>query len=131
MMQLLAGGIIESVSKLASDLITTDKERIELDIKAKQIDADIAKAQIDVNKIEAASESIFVSGGRPFIMWICGIAFAYASILEPLLRFATKVWFGYTGDFPVIDTDLTLQVLLGILGLGTLRTVEKAKGVHK
>lgn len=127
----LVGGIVETVSKLASDLITTDKERLELAIKDKEIDADLAHGQIGVNKIEAKHESLFVAGARPFIMWVCGFAFAYAAIIEPLLRFSAKVWFGYAGEFPAIDTDLTLQVLFGILGLGALRTAEKYKGVHR
>jgi hypothetical protein len=48
-----------------------------------------------------------------------------------VLRFASKVWFGYAGDFPVIDTNLTMQVLFGILGLGVMRSAEKWKGFAK
>lgn len=62
-------------------------------------------------------------------MWICAFALAYASVIEPVARFVAKVWFGYSGDFPVIDTDLTMQVLIGVLGLGAYRSFEKAKGV--
>lgn len=87
-------------------------------------------AQIDVNKIEAASSSLLVAGWRPFIGWVCGAALAYAALIEPVARFVAMVAFQYTGAFPIIDTDITLQVLLGLLGLGTLRTYEKARGVH-
>lgn len=92
-------------------------------------DTDLAKAQIGVNAIEAASSSTFVSGGRPFVMWVCGWALAYATIIEPLARFIAVVIYHYTGEFPAIDTILTLQVLLGLLGLGGMRTAEKFKGV--
>lgn len=94
-------------------------------------ETELAKGQLEINKVEAASSSIFVAGGRPFIMWVCGISFAYVSLIEPLARFIATVMFGYTGQFPVINTDLTLQVLFGILGLGAMRTTEKIKGVLK
>ncbi|HEY2685870.1 MAG TPA: 3TM-type holin [Steroidobacteraceae bacterium] len=85
--------------------------------------------QSDVNKVEAANPSVFVSGWRPMIGWVCGFALAYAAVIEPLARFVATVLLNYTGPFPVIDTSITLQVLFGLLGLGTLRTVEKFKGV--
>lgn len=125
------GGIVEAVGKVADDLFTSDKERLDAEIEMRKLDQAIDLAQIEVNKEEAKSSSVFVAGARPFIMWTCGVAFAYATVLEPALRFACKVWFGYTGDFPVINTDLTMQVLFGILGLGAYRTAEKFKGVAR
>jgi len=86
--------------------------------------------QLEINKIEAAHKSIFVAGWRPFIGWVCGFSLAYVAILEPLMRFIASLN-GYTGEFPVIDTNLTMQVLLGMLGLVAARTREKEKGVHK
>lgn len=124
-------GIVEAVGKVADDLFTSDKERLAAEIEMRKLDQAIDLAQIDVNKEEAKSSSTFVAGARPFIMWTCGVAFAYATVLEPFMRFAAKVWFGYSGEFPVIDTDLTMQVLFGILGLGALRTAEKYKGVAR
>ena len=53
---------------------------------------------------------------------------AYAALIEPLARFVAKVWVGYVGEFPVISTDLTLQILMGMLGLGAMRSAEKIKG---
>ena len=84
--------------------------------------------QLEVNKIEASSSNWFVAGWRPFIGWICGFGLGYATILEPLARFIANLS-GYTGSFPVIDTTLTMQVLLGMLGLAGMRTREKEKGV--
>lgn len=86
-------------------------------------------AQIEINKIEASSPSIFVSGWRPFIGWTCGFALAYSSILEPLLRFIAQVALSYTSTFPVVDTTITLQILLALLGLGAYRTYEKTKQI--
>ena len=85
--------------------------------------------QLEINKIEAANPRLFVSGWRPWVGWVCGAAFAYAAIVEPIARFASAVWFGYSGSFPAIDTSLTMQVLFGILGLGGLRSWEKSKNV--
>lgn len=87
-------------------------------------------AQIGVNTEEAKSPNWFVAGGRPFIMWTCGIAFAYATVIEPICRFIAQVLYGYNGAFPVLNTDLTMQVLMGLLGLGAYRTFEKFKGVE-
>ena len=90
-------------------------------------ETDLAKLQIQVNVEEAKSTNWFVAGWRPGIGWVCGAGLAYASLIEPFARFIAKVWFGYTGEFPVISTDLTLQILMGILGLGAMRSVEKIK----
>jgi len=95
-----------------------------------QQDGDLAaiSGQMEINKVEAASSSIFVSGWRPFCGWICGFGLGYVAIIEPIARLvATLV--GYTGAFPQIDTTLTMQVLLGMLGMGGLRSLDKAKGV--
>ena len=89
---------------------------------------DLAKAQIGVNAVEAANSSTFVSGARPFVIWVGGFGLAYASIIEPLLRFIAAVAFHYDGAFPAIDTTITLQVLGGVLGLGALRSMDKRNG---
>lgn len=93
-------------------------------------ETDLAKLQIQTNIEEAKSTNWWVAGWRPAIGWVCGAGLAYAALVEPFARFAAKVWFGYTGDFPVIDTDLTMQILMGMLGLGAMRSVEKVKGAE-
>lgn len=87
-------------------------------------------AQTDINKAEAASNSVFVAGWRPFCGWIGGCGLAYAAIIEPTARFVATVMVGYTGDFPAIDTTVTMQVLFGMLGLGAMRSYDKVKGVE-
>lgn len=91
-------------------------------------DTDLAKGQLRVNEVEAANTNMFVAGARPFIMWICGFALAYAAIIEPMGRFAASVIYGYTGVFPIIDTTITMQLLLGLLGLGAMRSYDKKQG---
>jgi hypothetical protein len=87
----------------------------------------MAKAQADVNLAEAQSSSRFVSGWRPFIGWICGFALLYGAMLQPVLA-----WLALGINVPVPpapDQSQLMTVLLGMLGLGTLRTVEKYNGV--
>lgn len=105
--------------------------KAKLELLKMQQDGDLAvmTAQTDINKVEAQSTNLFVSGWRPFIGWVCGAALVYAALLEPLARFIAKVMFSYAGDFPVIDTTLTLQILLGLLGLASMRSWEKKEGV--
>jgi hypothetical protein len=92
-------------------------------------DTDLAKLQIQTNIAEAAG-NWFTAGWRPCIGWVCGAGLAYAALIEPFARFIAKVWFGYAGEFPVIDTNLTMQILMGMLGLGAMRSVEKIKGAE-
>lgn len=88
----------------------------------------LLSGQIEVNKIEASSSNWFVAGWRPFVGWVCGLSLAYAAVIEPFMRFVASMN-GYDGNFPIIDTNITMQILLGMLGLAGMRTREKEKGV--
>ena len=103
-----------------------------LELLKLQQSGDLAQmtAQTDINKEEAKSTNWFVAGARPFILWICGFAMLYCTLLEPILRFVAMVVYGYTGAFPLIDSSLTMQVMMGILGLGAYRTYEKKNNVE-
>lgn len=86
-------------------------------------------AQIQVNTAEAASSSIFVAGWRPAIGWICSAALAYQYILRPLVSWAMVLTGHQTiGPMPGLDSNLW-ELMLGMLGIGGLRTFEKVKGV--
>lgn len=89
---------------------------------------DLAKGQIAVNQAEASNASVFVSGGRPFVIWIGGIGLAYAAFVEPIARFVAAVVYHYTGAFPPLDTTITMQILMGLLGLGAMRSYDKKQG---
>jgi hypothetical protein len=91
----------------------------------------LALSQIEVNKAEAASGSLFKGGWRPFIGWVCGFAFAYHFILQPILVFGTLAAGISLPPLPEFDMSQMMPVLLGMLGLGGLRTFEKHKGVSK
>jgi hypothetical protein len=92
---------------------------------------ELALAQIEVNKAEASSGSVFKGGWRPFIGWVCGIAFLYHFVLQPLLLFTIAVVGVQLPTLPEFDMGTLLTVLGGLLGLGSLRTFEKTKGVAK
>ena len=82
----------------------------------------LVQGQLEINKVEAASPSVFVSGWRPFIGWVCGAACAWNWIGLPILRM-------YEPDLTPANLTEMMPVLMGLLGLGTLRTVEKINGV--
>ncbi len=92
-----------------------------------------AMAQTDINLQEAKSESMFIAGWRPAIGWICGTALAYGTVLYPFLLFAVKVG-GVEiplEQLPQPKMETLMPVLLGMLGLGGMRSWEKGKGVNK
>ena len=109
-----------------------EKERAEREIAAKLTEhlAKIDLAQLEVNKAEAASRNIFVVGWRPFVGWTCGMALAYTYVVQPILVFGLA-HYGYWVDLPPLDMSTMMPVLLGMLGLGGLRSFEKYKGVSK
>lgn len=95
-----------------------------------QGELDEIKAQISVDQTEAGSQSVFVAGWRPFVGWCCGAAFAYVYILQPFMQFALvafKVNFDM-GKMPTLDIADMMPVLLGMLGLGAMRSYDKTQG---
>lgn len=114
----------DTKAKLAHDIATMAERHAH----------EAAIAQVETNKTEAQHRSVFVAGWRPFVGWTCGAALAYHFILQPLAVFVL-VAFNVTGlhpsDLPSFDMDALMTVLLGMLGLGGLRTFEKYKGVSK
>ena len=88
----------------------------------------VIQGQMDINKVEAASPSVFVSGARPFIMWVCGIGCAWNWIGLPVSCFVLAT-LGKPINISPADLSEMMPLLLGMLGLGSLRTVEKLKGV--
>ena len=84
--------------------------------------------QMEINKVEAASSSIFVSGWRPFIGWVCGSGFAIQFVIGPLAEWVSAVY-GHPVKFPAMDMGTMMPLLAGMLGLGVMRTAEKINGV--
>lgn len=137
-MNILAiGTVIESVGKIAGDLITTDKERLEMALREKELDQRLDIAQIGVNQAEAQHSSIFVAGWRPAIGWVGVAAMAYQFLLYPIMLWAWT-WMQGMGWIPtdlapppVLDADQLWVILSGILGIAGMRSFEKARGVAR
>lgn len=130
----LIGPISKLLDKLIPDPEARDKAKLELMkeensqyLQELQLAAQGDANQAEINKVEAASSSLFVSGWRPFMGWVCGMAFAYHFVLQPLLAFILANT-GHKVDLPVFDMGTLSTVLMGMLGLGGLRTIEKVRG---
>lgn len=117
-----AAKLQELASKYQSDVLAAELEQSKLAVQQQQM-------QADIDKQEAASPSMFVAGWRPFVGWICGAALGFQFLVSPLL-----VWIGgmfnYATQPPKLDLSDLLTVLLGMLGLGYMRTQEKISGIN-
>ena len=91
---------------------------------------DIAKAQIEVNKVEAASSSLWVSGWRPAVGWVCVMGMAGNFMVIPFANFVLAL-LDIDVNIPLVPLDTMMPVLMGMLGLGAMRSFEKTKGVSR
>lgn len=89
----------------------------------------LVQSQMTVNAEEAKSPSVFIAGWRPFIGWVCGLGFAVQFVAGPLLSWGSRLA-GKPVDVPPLDLAVMMPLLLGMLGLGGMRTVEKVQGVE-
>jgi hypothetical protein len=111
-------------------LFTSDDERAAAKLKLLELDLKPAMAQLEVNKAEAANPNWFVAGWRPAIGWTCGFIFLYTFVLRDLLSFAVAVAGVDMPPIPQLDLGEVYPVLLGLLGLGGMRTFEKFKNAE-
>lgn len=131
------GAIVAAVGGVIDDLHTSDKERLDAEIELRKIDSGLLQGQMEVNKVEAASSSLFVAGWRPAIGWIGAVALGYQFLLYPLLVWAWALLQarglvpGNLQPPPMLDTEALWVVLSGMLGIAGLRSVEKVKGVAR
>ena len=118
------------INKIFPDPAQADAAKLEL-LKLQQ-NGELASmtAQTDINKEEAKSVSLFVSGWRPFVGWVSGSAFALHFLLLPISNFIL-VANGHKEVVLAFDMQTLLTVLMGLLGLGGMRTYEKVQGVTK
>lgn len=128
---LLLGPLFE-LGKGIIDRLFPDPEKkaaAEMELLKMTQDGDLKQimGQLEINAREAQHPSLFVAGGRPLFMWIGGAGFAYATIIQPVLTWIARIkgW----PEPPDVNSELLWVVVTGLLGLGTLRSVEKTKGV--
>lgn len=124
--------ILDIGGKLIDRLFPDPKMKAEATMKLMELqqsgDLAIIAGQLELNKIEAASPDRFVSGWRPFVGWVCAGALAIQLVVGPLFAWATAL-FGKVYAVPALDVSLLTTLLVGMLGLGGMRTVEKLQGV--
>ena len=96
------------------------------EFKVLEADLQLALAQTEVNKVEAASADPFKSGWRPAAGWVCVLGLLYQFLLQPLLAWGS-VMQGYSAP-PVLELGDLYGLLFGMLGLGAYRSVERVKG---
>ena len=123
----ILNSLIEPATKLL-DKVIEDKDQKnalahEIATMAERHAQELAKGQLDVNKVEAAHKSLFVAGWRPAIGWVCALGLFYNVILANIIG----IWI----DLPEIDTTLLVPVMMGMLGLGAMRSYEKVQGVSR
>jgi hypothetical protein len=131
MLQALIGPVSGLLDKFVEDKDQKNALAHEIATMSEKHAQQLAMSQIEVNKAEAASGSLFKGGWRPFIGWVCGIAFAYHFIIQPVLIFGTAAAGISMPPLPQFDMSSLMPVLLGMLGLGGLRTYEKKTGITK
>jgi len=119
-------GAISDLANTVVNKIWPDKSEAEKQQLAAAVM--VVQGQIDINKNEAGNPNVFVSGWRPFVGWVCGSACAWNWIGLPIVKLGLMVW-GHPIDLAPANLSEMMPLLLGLLGMGTLRTVEKINGV--
>ena len=122
--------LIDPISNILDKFVADKdlKQKLEHELKTELHRANMA--QIEVNKEEAKHRTVFVAGWRPFTGWVCATALAYHFIIEPVIVFVLALY-NIQLTLPQFDMASLLTVLMGMLGLGGLRTYEKKQGLTK
>jgi len=131
MLQALIGPVTGLLDKFIEDKDQKAKLAHEIATMAEKHAHEANMGQIEINKAEASHRSVFVAGWRPFVGWTCGVALAWHFVLAPLTIFVCTYAGVELPELPTFDMSSLLTVLMGMLGLGGLRTFEKAKGLAK
>jgi len=122
---------ITAVGNAFDEIFTSDEERAQAKMVMEKLKQQPAALQVELNKVEATHRSTFVAGWRPFIGWVCGFGFGYHYVLQPFLIFIIAATGAELPELPEFDMISLQTVLMGMLGLGGLRTFEKLKGKAK
>jgi hypothetical protein len=116
------------INKIFPDPAQASQAKLELLKLQQNGELAIMTAQTDINKTEAANSSVFVSGWRPAIGWVCALALAYQYLARPLVMGIMPMFNIVVPPLPGLDDNLW-QLMMGMLGMGGLRTFEKVQGV--
>lgn len=122
---------VEAFGNALDSLFTSDEERLDKKALIERIKQRPMEMQNAINLAQVQHRSVFVAGARPFIMWVCGVALAWHFMLYDILTWAAAIWAPELTPPQLTGTEALTTVLLSLLGLGGLRTVEKAKGLTR
>lgn len=122
------GPLFNRLIDLIPDPVEKAKQAALIQQKLMDADAAMIAAQNAINLAEASNQSLFVSGWRPAVGWVCGFGLAWQVIFEPFLAFAINA-FGYNPTLPVIDGSFVSTLLIPLLGLGAMKSAERIAGV--
>ena len=128
--KIFGGDTLKTVGTVIDDLHFSGEEKEKLKLQMKEIDAKLKEKQLDINKAEASHRSIFVSGWRPFLGWISGLSIGYVYLFQPVFDMILQM-FDIKVDWVVLDLGQLMPLVLGMLGLGGLRSFEKSRGFTK
>ena len=131
MIQALIGPATELIGKFVEDKDQKNKLAHEIATMAERHAQELAKGQLTINAEEAKSRNVFVAGWRPFIGWTCGIALLAHFLIFPSADVVTAYMGIEPVAYPAFDMDSLMTILLGMLGLGGMRSFEKSKGLTK
>lgn len=123
--------ILPILNTVIDRVIPNPAEKARLQLELAKLEQELMVGQIEVNKVEASHKSVFVAGWRPAIGWIGAIGLGYSFVVEPMASWTARVVFDYTGTFPALSTGDLMWLVAGMLGFGTVRAVEKIKGVAR
>lgn len=126
----IANAVSTMVDKIWPDASQAQKDALAFQMAQLQADQQDKQMQADVNKAEASNANMFVAGWRPFIGWVCGSGLGFTFLVAPLATWGARLA-GKDIVFPELDMGTLMTLLLGMLGLGGMRTVEKVSGVKK
>lgn len=122
---------IDAIGGIIDDVWTSEGEKLDKQAVLDRIRQKPAMVQAKINQVEAQHRTIFVAGWRPFIGWVCGVALAYAFVARDLIAWALTIWAPAITPPPELAMDHLMTVLMGMLGLGAMRTTEKLRGRAK
>jgi|TARA_X000001388_G_C2213939_1_gene116315 hypothetical protein len=134
--KLLGGGLVDSVGKIVDELHTSEEEKAQAKIKLKELDNALNKAQTDINLADAKSTATGIGGimqrsWRPLIGMSCALAIFWEFVLKQFIVFFLAVFEIETLDLPSLDMSVLMPLVMSLLGMATLRTYEKQKGISK
>jgi hypothetical protein len=132
----LGGGLVDSVGKIVDELHTSEEEKAQAKIKLKELVNALNKAQTDINLADAKSTATGIGGimqrsWRPLIGMSCALAIFWEFVLKQFIVFFLAVFEIETLDLPSLDLSVLMPLVMSLLGMATLRTYEKQKGISK